>query len=109
MESYFDTVKEAQDFSAMHNGKTFQIFTLYSSGARPPVAWKINTDHVTNERENKKVSAAQRGGIWTDIELKTLRENFKAGMSMVDIAAALKRSYNSVYTKVRNLKKDDRI
>jgi hypothetical protein len=103
-QKWFVTVKEAQDAADKMEAPHFEIFTLYSTGERPSIDWSLNTEHVTNVRQNKKAEAAERSGKWSDIEIQTLEDNLEDGVSMTDIAHALKRSYNSIYVKVQEFK-----
>jgi hypothetical protein len=103
-QKWFLTVKEAQDAADNMEAPHFEIFTLYSTGERPSIDWCLNTEHTANVRENKKTEAAERRGKWSDIEIQTLEDNLADGVSMTDIAHALKRSYNSIYVKAQELK-----
>jgi hypothetical protein len=103
----FDTVAEAQTYATSMEGKVFDIFTLYTHGEIGAIAWDLQTDTATNMRENKKSKKSTEGmrrGAWTDTEEQTLRTNFEAGMSISELAASLKRAYNSIYTKLVALK-----
>lgn len=102
----FDTVAEAQERAAEIDGKVFDIFTLYYKGEKAAIDWKLQADHATNLRENKKAKSkgptkGMRSGTWSALELQTLEQSVKAGISVKDIAKALNRTYNSCYLKTR--------
>jgi len=100
---HFDTVAKAQQFAATRNGKLFEIYTLYTRGEVGTISWKLATDHSNNVLENKKAETKMRKGAWTQLEIDTLTAHFKANMPLADISRALKRKYNSVYTKLTGL------
>jgi hypothetical protein len=104
----FTTVTEAQAHAESLAADKFEIYTLYVAGQRPiGINWKLAVDTATNLRENKKskkVTGGMRRGTWTDTEEQTLRTNFEAGMPIPELAASLKRAYNSIYTKLVALK-----
>ena len=100
----YDSVKTAQEAAAnMSRVKTFDIFTLYSHGSRGDISWEPIVDHATNLRENKKVASGMRKGAWTQLEVDTLIQHTEAGMSVTDMSKALRRKYNSIFTKLKAL------
>lgn len=102
----FETVKEAQDFAArfeLSSKEKFAIYTLYMQGERAQIDWKLETDTATNLRENKKKKEKVRKGKWSSLELEALKKAHEKGLTIKSIAEVLKRSYNSVYIKVRDL------
>ncbi len=107
--SEFDTVAEAQAWAAKIEGKIFDIFSLYTHGEIGDITWKTQADTATNFRENEKFEVTKkekiklRRGAWSPTEVATLIKNFEAGMTISDLAAALKRAYNSIYTKLTAL------
>jgi len=101
--SYFSTVKEAQEYvDRLTVGIDFHIFTLYVSGHRSSIKWNLQTDTGTNLREAKKLKQAPRSSsTWTALEIETLKQNYGLrNMSIPDIAKALNRTYNAVYSKL---------
>ena len=105
--SEFDTVAEAQAWAAKIEGKIFDIFSLYTHGEIGGITWKTQADTATNFREIAKTKVTKeklRRGSWTQIEVDTLVQNFHDGMTVSELAKALKRAYNSIYTKLTALK-----
>ena len=103
---FFDTVKEAQEYAEERKADQAAVYTLYSHGERTGISWKVQADTGTNLRTVKQQKTEGiRSGAWTSREVQTALDNYKAGMSITDIATALNRTYNSVYLKVRNHEK----
>lgn len=102
-----DTVEEAhlEADKCGHYKPIFSIYTLYSNGRPKGIDWKLNTDHIANVRENKK--ATLRRGTWSDTEIQTLLNN--ADLTIVELAKSLKRPYNSVYKKVKELQENGKL
>jgi len=102
---FFDTVADAQKVATTLQANSFTIYTLYTVGTVGQIEWKLAVDTGTNLRENKKEAVKMRKGAWTQLEEDTLAEHYKKGdMSISEIATALRRKYNSVYTKLTALK-----
>ena len=100
----FTTVAEAQAHAESLAADKFEIYTLYVAGQRPAgINWKLAVDTGTNLRENKKKKADLRSGPWSKIETETLIANYNQGMTKSELAASLKRPYNSIYTKLAAL------
>ena len=99
----FDTVAEAQRYAEIDTTiRSFGIYTLYSHGSRESINWNLQTSTADNLREIKKVKKAPRSSsTWTALEIETLKQNYGLrGMSIPDIAKALNRTYNAVYSKL---------
>ena len=94
----FDTIKEAQEYAATTDGKAFRLYTLFSVGTVGKIEWNLTVDTATNMRENTKAkkqkeerrkAAPRSSSTWTALEKDTLIKNYKAGMPIKQIAAAL--------------------
>lgn len=98
-----ETVEEAREAAEIstHYKPLFYIYTLHSSGKAKGIDWNLGS-----KKETKNKS---RGGAWTDDEIEELISNLGSGLSVSASAKAMKRTYNSVYVKRQELKKDGKL
>lgn len=97
---FFKTVQEAQNKSENY-GLNPHIYTLLQVGKQKMV-WDTKFDTVSNLHEIKKFKTTRKG-IWTELEVETLKVAVIDGLSTSTIAGQLHRSVGSVYQKIVKL------